>query len=132
MEDNEMRQRLAPLFQEMDKQCMVTEHLIDKDQWRIYVTTMWSNLVMAPESLGLAEEDLEQAFRLIEKTAESRLGGDDALVDSFRFLTTKDGERCMDKAKIRKSHKDMLLFFASMMVDPERHKQYMDELRTKT
>ena len=129
MEDAELLQRLTPLFQEMDKQCMVTDHFIDKDQWRIYLTTMWSNLVMEPASLGLEEDELEQAFGVIEHYAEERLGGKDALVDSFRFLTTKNGERCMEKAKLRKNHKDMLLFFASMMVDPERHMQYMQELR---
>ena len=111
---------------------MVTDHLIDKDQWRIYLTTMWSNLVMNPENLGMTEADLEDAYRVIEREAENRLGGEDALVEAFRFLTTKDGERCIEKAKLRKSHKDMLLYFASMMVDPERHKQYMEEIRDST
>ncbi|MCY3858410.1 MAG: hypothetical protein OXG25_05820 [Gammaproteobacteria bacterium] len=132
MESEEISLRLAPLFAEMDKQCMVTDHLMDKDQWRIFLTTMWSNLVMDPENLDLTEEDLEDAYKVIEKEAENRLGGKDALVDAFRFLTTKDGERCMEKAKLRKSHKDMLLYFASMMVDPERHKQYMAEIRDAT
>ena len=111
---------------------MVTDHLIDKDQWRIYLTTMWSNLVMDPENLGMTEADLEDAYRVIEREAENRLGGEDALVEAFRFLTTKDGERCIQKAKLRKSHKDMLLYFSSMMVDPERHKQYMEEIRDST
>lgn len=129
MDFEEIASRLEPLFEEIDKQCVVADHFIDKDQWRLFVTTMWSNLVMSPESLGLSESDLEAAYQVIESTAEDRLGGDDALVDSFKFLTTKDGERCMEKAKLRKNHRDMLLYFASMMVDPERHKQYMDELR---
>ena len=108
---------------------MVTDHFIDKDQWQIFLTTMWSNLVMNPENLGMTEADLETAYAVIEDEAESRLGGRDALVDAFRFLSTKDGERCMEKAKLRKNHKDMLLYFASMMVDPEGHKQYMADLR---
>ena len=132
MESKEIALRLAPLFAEMDKQCMVTEHLIDKDQWRLFLTTMWSNLVMEPENLELTEADLEDAYKVIEGVAEDRLGGKDALVDAFRFLATKDGERCMEKAKLRKSHRDMLLYFASMMVDPERHKQYMKEIRDST
>lgn len=111
---------------------MVTEHLMDKDRWRIFLTTMWSNLVMDPENLGILESDLESAYGVIENEAQRRLGGDDALVDAFRFVTTKDGERCMDKAKLRKNHRDMLLYFASMMVDPERHKQYMDDIRSST
>ncbi|MYD42931.1 MAG: hypothetical protein F4W90_03455 [Gammaproteobacteria bacterium] len=129
MESQEILGKLAPLFDEMDRQCMVTEHLMDKDRWRVFLTTMWSNLVLDPENLGMTEEDLESAFNVIESEAERRLGGKDALVDAFRFLTTKDGERCMDKAKLRKNHRDMLVYFASMMVDPERHKQYMQELR---
>ena len=87
---------------------------------------------MDPENLDMTEADLEGAYKVIEKEAENRLGGKDALVDAFRFLTTKDGERCMEKAKLRKSHKDMLLYFASMMVDPDRHKQYMTEIRDST
>lgn len=84
---------------------------------------------MDPENLDMTEADLEGAYKVIEREAENRLGGKDALVDAFRFLTTKSGERCMEKAKLRKSHKEMLLYFASMMVDPERHKQYMAEIR---
>ncbi len=110
---------------------MVTDQLIDKDQWRIYVTTMWSNLVIKPQSLGMDESDLEHAYQVIEKETQSRLGGTDALVDAYRFLTTKAGGRSMDKAKLRKNHKDMLLYFASMMVDPERHKEYMAKIRDK-
>lgn len=132
MESDEIARRIAPLFVEMDKQCMVTDHFIDKDQWRVFLTTMWSNLVLEPESLGMVEADLEDAYKVIEAAAKNRLGGEDALVEAFRFLTTKDGERCMDKAKIRKSHRDMLLYFASMMVDPERHRQYMAEIRQST
>ena len=113
----------------MDKQCLVTEHLLDKDQWRLYLTTMWSNLVLNPASLGMIESDLEAAYGVIEKAAEGRLGGKDALVEAFRFITTKDGEHCMDKAKLRRSHRDMLKYFASMMVDPARHKQYLDAIR---
>lgn len=87
---------------------------------------------MDPENLDMTEADLEGAYKVIEQEAENRLGGKDALVDAFRFLTTKEGERCMEKAKLRKSHKDMLLYFASMMVDPERHKQYITEIRDST
>ena len=127
-----IRDRVQPLFEEIDKQCHVTDHLIDKDRWRVYLTTMWSNLVLEPESLGLEESDLEEAFKVIESEAQERLGGTDALVESFRFLTTKDGSVCMDRVKIRKNHRDMLLYFASMMIDPEGHKQYMEDLRKKT
>ena len=70
MESEEISLRLAPLFAEMDKQCMVTDHLMDKDQWRIFLTTMWSNLVMDPENLDMTEADLEGAYKVIEKEAE--------------------------------------------------------------
>ena len=128
----EIRERVLPLFIEIDKQCQVTEHFIDKERWRIYLATMWCNLVLEPESLGIEETDLETAFDVVEAEATKRLGGPDALVESFRFLTTKDGGVSMDKAKIRKNHRDMLLYFASMMIDPEGHRQYMEEIRKKS
>ena len=123
--------RVRPVIEEMDRQCTVADRFIDKDRWRIFLATMWSNLVMDPESLNLQASDLESAYEVIESEAETRLGGKDALVESFRFLTTKEGGLCMDQAKLRKNHRDMLLYFASMMVDPDRHKQYMDEIRSK-
>lgn len=128
----EILTRVRPLFEDMDRRCTVADRFIDKDQWRIYLATAWSNLVIEPESLGLVESDLETAFEVIESEAALRLGGEDALVESFKFLTTKEGGICMDKAKLRKNHRDMLLYFASMMVDPERHKQYLEEIRTKS
>ena len=131
MHAHEIEQRLAPLFAEIDTQCKVTDHLLDKDRWRIYLTTMWSNLVIDPSSLGFAESDLEDAYEYIEEQAEERLGGNDALVDAFRFITTKDGERSMEKSKLRQRHKDMLLFFASMMLDPDKHREEIAKFREK-
>ena len=57
------------------------------------------------------------------------LGTDTTLQDIFKFVTSKDGERAMAEARLTQSHKDLLSYFASMILDPDGHRRYMDHIR---
>ena len=115
---------------EIEEKSRITEHFVDKDHYRIFLATIWSNLVLEPSSAGIDELDLELIYDSINSHAHSILGGDDPLKETYHYLTTKDGEAAMDKAKLTKNHKDLLVYFASMMLDPEGHKKWLEDVRS--
>ena len=118
------------LLEEIEAKSQITEHLLNKDHYRIYLATIWSNLVLEPTSAGIDEWDLEGVYDSINSRASSVLGGDDPLKETYRYLTTKAGERAMDIAKLTKNHKDLLTYFASMMLDPDGHRKWLEDFRS--
>ena len=124
-----LRQQFAPLFKDIRKQSTVAERFIDRDVFSIYVATLWANVVLSPEDVGLLEEDLESLHDLLLEEVTDVLGPDTTLQDIFKFVTSKDGERAMAEVRLTQSHKDLLSYFASMILDPDGHKRYMDHIR---
>jgi hypothetical protein len=47
----------------------------------------------------------------------------------FTFISSKPGEQAMVEAKLNQTHKDLLQYFSSMILDPDGHKKWMDEIR---
>ena len=41
-------------------------------------------------------------------------------------------EQTMAEVKLNQTHKDLLQYFSSMILDPEGHKKWMQEIRDKT
>ena len=37
----------------------------------------------------------------------------------------------MDKAKVSKTHRELLVYFSSMILDPEGHRRWMEEVRDR-
>lgn len=129
MTEAELARILDPIFDQIAKQSSVAERFIDKEAYQIYLATLWANLVMDPSTLGLSEDDLEAAHDIINRRATDYVGNDEAIKCAFKFLNSKPGERAMDKAKINQTHRDLLLYFCSMILDPKGHKEWMDEVR---
>ena len=86
-------------------------------------------MVLEPESAGVNEQELESIYHAINERVRPVLGDCDPLKETYHYLTTKAGELTMDKAKLSKNHKDLINYFASMMLDPDGHKKWMDEIR---
>ena len=126
---SELRQQFAPVFKDIRNQSTVAERFIDRNVFSIYIATLWANVVLSPEDVGLLEEDLEGLHDLLLEEIADVLGTDTTLHDIFKFVTSKDGERAMAEARLTQSHKDLLSYFASMILDPDGHKRYMDHIR---
>ena len=86
---------------------------------------------MDPEEAQLTETDLETAHSVINEVALNILGESEAIIESFRFIASRPGETAMDKAKLSKSHRDLLTYFASMILDPDGHRKWMSEFRDR-
>lgn len=124
--------RLAPVLDAVLQRATVTERFVDKDVYRILICTLWANLVLDPADAGLAESDLEAVHDRLNEHTTAVLGAQQTLKACFEFLNGRGGERAMAEARLTPEHRDLLLFFASMILDPDGHRRWSDELRRRS
>lgn len=127
--ESELQAHLAPVLDDLTERAMVTDHFVDKDVYRILICTLWVNVVLDPAGAGVAEHQLETLHDLLNDRICQVLGTDESLKNCFRYLNGKDGERAMKAAHLTPNHRDMLLYFASIILDPDGHRRWMEELR---
>lgn len=123
-----LKEHFTPVFQDIRERSTVAEKFLDRNVYRVYVATLWSNIVLSPDEVGLEEEDLPDLHELLVEEIEDAIG-EHSLHDIFRFIASKEGEAAMQEARLTQSHKDLLQYFASMILDPEGHQRYMDYVR---
>jgi hypothetical protein len=121
----------TPVFDDIRNRSTVADTFIDRDLYRVYVATLWSNIVLSPEEVGLEEDDLPDLHDLLLDEIRDAIGATESLHEVFKFISSKDGERAMLEARLTQSHKDLLQYFASMILDPDGHKKFMDHVRDK-
>ena len=124
-----LRARLKPALEDIVQRCTVAERFVHRDAYRITLATLWTNLVLKPEDVGIEEADLEAIHDLLSAEAQAVLGADEDLTSCFAFINSKQGEAAMKEAKLTKTHKDLLLYFCSMILDPDGHRKWMDRVR---
>lgn len=125
MERTQLEKILEPALAKLREKAAISDHLLNKDHYTINLTTMWVNLVLEVDELGLRQADLETSLEVFNEIARPILGGKEPVIDAFKYLTTSDGEAAMVKEKLPKRHQQMLLYFASIILDPEGHKRWM-------
>ncbi|MYF12624.1 MAG: hypothetical protein F4229_16895 [Gammaproteobacteria bacterium] len=126
---NLLRARLKPVLEDMVKRSTVAERFVHRDAYRITLATLWTNLVLKPEDAGIDEAELEAVHDLLSAEAQAVLGDGEDLTACFAFLNSKPGEAAMKEARLSKTHKDLLLYFCSMILDPDGHRKWMGRVR---
>jgi hypothetical protein len=127
----ELDARFGPALRDLARKALITDHLVDKDVYRILVATLWMNVVLDPEDVGVAEDGLEAVHDLVNRYVAEVLGADESLTECFRYLNGKAGEEAMRAAQLTEQHRELLLYFASMILDPDGHRRWMDEVRNR-
>lgn len=127
MTDSELR--VSAIFEEIRSQATIADTFLDRDKYQLLVCTIWANLVMNPEDAGVSQEALESVHDEIVEQVQTDLGPEADLKSCFAFLTTKTGEQAMQANKLGSTHRDLLLYFSSMILDPDGHERWSKELR---
>lgn len=127
--DSPLARRFEPVLADLVQQSAVADGIVDRDFYRILVCTLWVNVVLDPRDIGLAEADLEPLHDILNQHIGAVLGTGESLTACFRYLNDKPGEQAMKNARLTPNHRDMLLYFASIILDPEGHRRWMDEIR---
>jgi len=116
------------VLDEIEQRASVAGRFVDKDLYRIYLATLWANIALDPSEAGLADDDLEGLHDYLNGALVKVLGPEQTLSDCFRFIETKPGEQAMDRCRLTKTHKDLLLYFCSLILDPEGHRRWAERL----
>tara|TARA_B100000686_G_scaffold339724_1_gene414248 strand:+ start:610 stop:1008 length:399 start_codon:yes stop_codon:yes gene_type:complete len=117
-----------PVMEDIVERATVADSFIDKNIYKLLIAILWANVVLKPGDIGLEETDLEQVHELVNGYLKPILGNNESLHSIFKFINSRDGERTMKEARLTQHHKELLLYFASMILDPEGHKKWMASL----
>ena len=122
----ELDARFKEILDDIEERSCITERFVDRDLYRLYLATLWANIVLNPDDVGLTEADLEPLHDYLNQRAQGVLGSEGSLTECFRFVNSKAGELAMQAARLNQTHRELLLYFASMILDPDGHKRWMD------
>ena len=125
----ELKYAFEPVFTDIRERSTVVERFIDRNLYQVYVATLWANVVLSPGDAGIGEDDLEALHDLVVDELAEVLGKGTNLNSVFEFISSKPGEQAMLEAKLNQTHKDLLQYFSSMILDPEGHRRWMSEIR---
>ncbi|MEZ5559871.1 MAG: hypothetical protein R3E86_15165 [Pseudomonadales bacterium] len=123
-----LTRRFAPVLDDLVERAQVADRFVDKDLYRIMVATLWANVVLDPKDIGLTEAALEPLHDVLNAHIRGVLGQAEDLTACYRFLNSKGGEQAMNAAHLTQNHKDLLLYFASIILDPEGHRRWMAKI----
>ena len=124
-----LKHAFEPVFVDIRERSTVVERFIDRNLFRLYIATLWANVVLSPDEAGIEEDDLPTLHDLVVAELVEVIGIGTDLESVFRFISSKEGEKTMAEAKLNQTHKDLLQYFSSMILDPDGHKRWMEEIR---
>ena len=128
MTEAEMHRRFNDVLRDIEEHACVTERFVDRDLYQLYVATLWANIVLNPGDAGLTEAELEPLHGYLNERIAAILGPDASVTECFRFVNSKAGERAMGQARLNQTHRELLLYFSSMILDPDGHRRWMDSV----
>ena len=126
-----LKAQFEPALDEIAERSTVAGRIVHRDVYRLYIATFWANVVLEPEEAGIVEEDLEDLATVLDAEIGRVLGAGYDLTGCFSFVNSKQGEAAMQEARLAKNHKDLLLYFCSLILDPEGHKKWADGVRDR-
>ena len=129
LELTDLKYAFEPVFTDIRERSTVVESFIDRNLYQVYMATLWANVVLSPGEAGIGEDDLEALHDLVVEELGEVLGKGTDLNAVFEFISSKPGEQAMLEAKLNQTHKDLLQYFSSMILDPEGHERWMSEIR---
>ncbi|MEZ5549480.1 MAG: hypothetical protein R3E82_01185 [Pseudomonadales bacterium] len=128
MTEEELRWAFAPILDDLAERSTVAERFIDKNVYRLYIATLWANVVLNPEDAGIQESDLELLHNVLNERLAEVIGKQADIADCFRFISSKAGEAAMAESRLSSTHRDLLTYFSSMILDPDGHRRWMRRL----
>jgi len=124
MELSELRTRFIPAIEEILDQCRISDDLVDKERFQVYMATIWGNAVLNPERSGIEESDLSTLHDFFNEEIERVLGEGANVTGCFDFIVSKKGEESLARQGTTNQHKEFLTYFARLILHKEIQKSY--------
>jgi len=126
MTDAAIRSRFSQILDDVEARSCVTDSFLDRETYQLYIATLWANVVLNPADAGLEESSLEPLHGYLNERVAAVLGPSASVTECFRFVNSTAGERAMAEARLNSTHRELLLYFSSMILDPDGHRRWME------
>ena len=128
MDQMDIKVRFTEMLDDIETRSCVTEQFVDRDLYQLYIATLWANIVLNPEDAGIPADALEPLHGYLNERISQILGDSATVTECFRFVNSKDGDQAMKTARLNQTHRELLLYFSSMILDPDGHRRWMDKV----
>ena len=119
MDINQIRSHFSPAIEQILQDCLITEEFVDKDRFRVYISTVWGNTVLAPQKAGIEEVDLSILHDYLNEEIQRLLGADETISSCFQYLVSKAGEESLARLQITQQHKAFIEYFSQLILGAE-------------
>ncbi len=119
MELSELRGRFIPAIEKILDQCRISDDLVDKERFQVYMATIWGNAVLDPERSGIEESDLSILHDFFNEEIERVLGEGANVTGCFDFIVSKKGDESLARQGTTNQHKEFLTYFARLILNKE-------------
>ncbi len=119
MELSELRTRFIPAIEEILDQCRITDDLVDKERFQVYMATIWGNAVLDPERSGIEESDLCNLHDFFNEEIARVMGEGANVTGCFDFIVSKKGDESLARQGTTNQHKEFLTHFARLILNKE-------------
>ena len=119
MELMEIRRLFRPAIDNVLDLCAVSDSIVDKELFQIYMATIWGNTVLEPARTGLEEADLSMLHDFLNEEIERVLGKGKTVTSCYEFIVDKKGDESLTRCKVSKTHREFLHYFARLILQRE-------------
>ncbi len=119
MELSELRDRFIPAIEEILDQCRITDQIVDKEKFQVFIATIWGNAVLEPERSGIEESDLSSLHDFLNEEISRVLGENADITSCYEFIVSKKGEESLERQGTTTRHKAFLHYFARLILQKE-------------
>jgi len=92
----QLNHAFEPVFVDIRERSTVVERFIDRNLFRLYMATLWANVVLSPEEAGIEEEDLPTLHDLVVAELVNVIGPGADLESVFRFFRLRRMARALE------------------------------------
>ena len=128
LDPTELSYAFEPVFADIKERSTVVDRFIDRSLYQVYVATLWSNVVLSPGEAG-KKRTIWRGCTIWWLRNQNCARPEEDLSTVFTFISSKLASRPWWRPN--QAHKDLLQYFSSMILDPDGHKKWMDEIREK-
>lgn len=129
MTTNPLLEHFQTILDQLATHCQVADSVLDLDAYRVQIALFWIQVVVSPDDVQATEEDIEDLYLCTNQAIAKLLGANESLNSIFKLLQSTKGEALMERLKVANYQKDLLDYFATLMINPEEHKKRMAAAR---
>lgn len=131
MDASRFQELYAPVLREIEAQSAVTDAFLDRELYQVQVALFWASVVLAPARFGIREGELESLHDRLCEAVAGVLGVGHGVRECFEFVVSPAGGASLDRLRASRAQRDVLHYTASLILDPDGHRAWLEAQRSR-